>query len=62
VKLAGFPADLVEAARKVAGDVLGEMAARDKATANIYKSYAEFRARTAAWSQVSLAAVLQARG
>ena len=62
VKLTAFPNDVVEAARKQANDVLGEMAARDAATAKIYKSYAEFRARTAPWSRVSLAAVLQARG
>jgi TRAP-type mannitol/chloroaromatic compound transport system substrate-binding protein len=62
VKLAAFPADLIEAARKTAGEVLGEMAARDAATAKIYKSYSDFRTRTARWSQVSLAAVLQARG
>jgi len=62
VKLTAFPNDVVETARKQANDVLGEMAARDAATAKIYKSYAEFRARTAPWSRVSLAAVLQARG
>ena len=62
VKLTAFPNDVVDAARKQANDVLGEMAARDAATAKIYKSYAEFRARTAPWSRVSLAAVLQARG
>jgi TRAP-type mannitol/chloroaromatic compound transport system substrate-binding protein len=62
VKLAAFPADVVQAARKMANDVLGEMAARDPVTAKIYKSYSDFRASTAPWSRVSLAAVLQARG
>jgi len=62
VKLTAFPNDVVDAARKQENDVLGEMAARDAATANIYKSYADFRTRTAPWSRVSLAAVLQARG
>jgi TRAP-type mannitol/chloroaromatic compound transport system substrate-binding protein len=62
VKLAAFPNDLVEAARKEANDVLGELAARDAITAKIHKSYADFRARTAPWSRVSLAAVLSARG
>ena len=62
VKLAAFPADVVDAARKQAADILGEMAARDAATGKIYKSYSDFRARTARWSQISLAAVLQARG
>ncbi len=62
VKLAAFPKDLVDAARKVATDVLGELAARDAITAKIHKSYLDFRARTAPWSRVSLAAVLKARG
>jgi TRAP-type mannitol/chloroaromatic compound transport system substrate-binding protein len=62
VRLATFPTDLVTAARQQAGDVLGEMAAKDKATEKIYKSYSGFRERTAKWSEVSLAAVLQARG
>jgi TRAP-type mannitol/chloroaromatic compound transport system substrate-binding protein len=62
VKLAAFPNDLVDAARREANDILGELAARDPITAKIHKSYAEFRARTAPWSQVSLAAVLKARG
>ncbi len=62
VKLAAFPKDVVDAARNTATDVLGEMAARDATTAKVYKSYADFRARTAPWSRVSLAAVLQARG
>jgi TRAP-type mannitol/chloroaromatic compound transport system substrate-binding protein len=62
VKLTAFPDDLVDAARKQANDVLSELAARDAITAKIHKSYADFRARTAPWSQVSLAAVLRARG
>jgi TRAP-type mannitol/chloroaromatic compound transport system substrate-binding protein len=62
VKLAAFPNDVVDAARNTANDILGEMAARDPTTAKVYKSYADFRARTAPWSRVSLAAVLQARG
>src|SRR4051794_24844652 len=62
VKLAAFPNDLVDAARGQANDVLGELAARDAITAKIHKSYADFRARTAPWSQISLAAVLRARG
>jgi TRAP-type mannitol/chloroaromatic compound transport system substrate-binding protein len=62
VKLAAFPNDLVDAARREANGMLAELAARDAITAKIHKSYADFRARTAPWSQVSLAAVLKARG
>ena len=61
VKLAAFPADLVAAARKQAADVLGEIAARSALTDKIHRSYADFRARTAPWSRVSIEAVLGAR-
>jgi TRAP-type mannitol/chloroaromatic compound transport system substrate-binding protein len=62
VKLTAFPNDVVDAARAQANDVLGELAARDAITAKIHKSYLDFRAGTAPWSAVSLAAVLKARG
>ena len=62
VKLAAFPADLVAAARKQAADVLGEIAARSALTDKIHRSYADFRARTAPWSRVSIESVLRARG
>jgi TRAP-type mannitol/chloroaromatic compound transport system substrate-binding protein len=61
VKLTAFPHDMVTAARKVAGDVLRELAARDAASAKVHTSYAAFRARTAPWSRVSIEAVLRAR-
>jgi TRAP-type mannitol/chloroaromatic compound transport system substrate-binding protein len=53
---------MVAAARKQAADVLGEMAARDAITAKVHKSYLAFRKSTAPWSQVSIEAVLGARG
>ena len=62
VKLSAFPDDLVAAARKVAGDVLGELGARDAITAKVHASYAAFRERSAPWSRVSIEAVLRARG
>ena len=62
VKLAAFPDDLVSAARREAVDVLGELAARDTATAKVHGSYTAFRARTAPWSRVSIEAVLGSRG
>jgi TRAP-type mannitol/chloroaromatic compound transport system substrate-binding protein len=62
VKLTAFPGDLVDAARKQAGDVLGELAGRSAITAKVHASYMDFRARTAPWSQVSIEAVLRARG
>ena len=61
VKLAAFPNELVAAARKQAGDVLGELAARNAMSAKLHASYVDFRERTAPWSRVSIEAVLRAR-
>ena len=62
VKLAAFPADLVSAARQQAGDVLGELAARNAISGKVHASYTAFRERSALWSRVSIEAVLRARG
>ena len=61
VKLAAFPADLVSAARKQAGDVLGELSARNAISGKVHASYTAFRERSAPWSRVSIEAVLRAR-
>src|SRR5690242_10524340 len=52
VQLRGFPSEVVNAARKVAGDVLSDVAARSEAARKVHDSYAAFRARTAPWSRV----------
>jgi TRAP-type mannitol/chloroaromatic compound transport system substrate-binding protein len=61
VSLAAFPADLVDAARRQAGDVLGELSGRNAVAGRIHESYMAFRGRTAPWSKVSIEAVLRAR-
>jgi TRAP-type mannitol/chloroaromatic compound transport system substrate-binding protein len=61
VELTAFPGDLIGAARKQADDVLSELASRSAITTKIHGSYANFRARTAPWSRVSIQAVLAAR-
>jgi TRAP-type mannitol/chloroaromatic compound transport system substrate-binding protein len=61
VKLRGFPADVIAAARKTAADVLAELGAKSDIARRINDSYSAFRASTAAWSSVSLKAVLEAR-
>ncbi len=61
VKLRLFPQALVAAARKQAGDVLGELAAQSTAARKVHDSYLAFRERTAQWSRVSIKAVLEAR-
>ncbi|MDO8878451.1 MAG: TRAP transporter substrate-binding protein [Pseudolabrys sp.] len=62
VKLTAFPGDVVAAARKEADGVLGELSARDAASARVHASYNDFRARVANWSRVSIEAVLRGRG
>jgi TRAP-type mannitol/chloroaromatic compound transport system substrate-binding protein len=61
VKLPSFPADVVAAGRRHAVDVLAELAGRDALARRVHDSYVGFRARTAAWSRVSVKAVLDAR-
>ena len=61
VQLRVFPADIVAGARKVSADVLGDVAARSDMARKVHDSYAAFRDRTAAWSRVSIKAVLEAR-
>ena len=61
VRLMSFSADMVGTARRQAADILAELAGRSDIARRINDSYAEFRSRTAAWSRVSLKAVLDAR-
>ena len=61
VKLQSFSSQIVAAARKQAADILGELSAKSDIARRITESYASFRSRTAAWSRVSLKAVLEAR-
>jgi len=61
VRLMSFSADVVGTARRQAADILAELAGRSDIARRINDSYAEFRSRTAAWSRVSLKAVLDAR-
>jgi TRAP-type mannitol/chloroaromatic compound transport system substrate-binding protein len=61
VRLMSFSADIVGAARRQAADILAELARRSDIARRINDSYADFRSRTAAWSRVSIKAVLEAR-
>ena len=61
VQLRGFPGEVVAAARKTAANVLAELAGRSDMARKVHDSYAAFRDRTAAWSRVSIKAVLEAR-
>ena len=62
VKLKSFSAEIIAAARKQAADILAELGAKSDIARRINESYSAFRDRTAAWSRVSLEAVLAARG
>jgi TRAP-type mannitol/chloroaromatic compound transport system substrate-binding protein len=61
VKLRGFPKDFVGAARKEATDVLAGVGGTGAEAKTIHDSYVAFRARTAAWSRISIQGVLEAR-
>lgn len=61
VTLRSFPAPVVAAARRQAADVLAELAGRSELARKTHESYTAFRERTAAWSRISLRAVLEAR-
>jgi TRAP-type mannitol/chloroaromatic compound transport system substrate-binding protein len=61
VKLRIFPPGFIAAARKQATDVLGDVAAKNAAARKVHDSYLAFRDRTAAWSRISIKAVLEAR-
>ncbi len=61
VQLRKFPADLITAARGAAADVVAELAGKSNGARKVYDSYVSFRDRAAAWSRISLQAVLEAR-
>jgi TRAP-type mannitol/chloroaromatic compound transport system substrate-binding protein len=61
VKIRMFPQDLLRAARRQANDVVGEVGAGSVLARKIHDSYVSFRDRTAAWSRISIKAVLEAR-
>jgi len=61
VQLRTFPADMIAAARMVSNDIYGELAGRGEKVKKVHDSYVAFRDRTAAWSRISLKAVMEAR-
>lgn len=61
VRLRGFPAALVQEARRHAADLARDLATRSPAAAKVAESYAAFQARIAPWTRVSLHAALAAR-
>jgi TRAP-type mannitol/chloroaromatic compound transport system substrate-binding protein len=61
VRLRIFPQSLVAAAQRHARDVVGQLATTNATAGKVFDSYSSFRDRTAAWSRISIQAVLQAR-
>jgi TRAP-type mannitol/chloroaromatic compound transport system substrate-binding protein len=61
VRLRTFPQTLVAAARRQSTDVVAELATKSAIARRIHDSYRAFRDRTAAWSRISIRAVLEAR-
>jgi len=62
VKLATFPADLIAAASQESRGVLADVAGRSEKARKVHDSYLAFRERVTAWSNISIRAVLEARG
>jgi TRAP-type mannitol/chloroaromatic compound transport system substrate-binding protein len=60
-QLRTFPSDLIAAARTTANDVLGELAGKSPGAQKMHDCYVAFRDKVAAWSRISLQAVLEAR-
>ena len=61
VTLREFPRDVIDAARRQAGEVLADLATRSEVARKVHDSYAAFRERSAPWSRWSVKAVLEAR-
>ncbi len=62
VKLMTFPDDLVTAAARESTDILAGLASRGAIARKVHDSYLAFRDRVTPWSNISLRAVLEARG
>ena len=60
-QLRTFPTDLVAAARTTAAEALADVANKSPAARKVHESYMSFRGKVAAWSRISLQAVLEAR-
>lgn len=61
VKLRGFPASFIQAARRQATDLARDLATRSAMAGKVGESYAGFQARIAPWTRVSMHAALGAR-
>lgn len=61
VQVKTFPSDMIAAARKQASDVLTDVAHASEQARKVHDSYISFRERAAAWSRISLQAVIAAR-
>ena len=61
VKLRAFPQDLLQLARRHAGELQHDLAGRSPMAAKVAQSYAAFQARIAPWTRVSMHAALGAR-
>lgn len=61
VQIKSFPAEIVAAARRQAGDILAEVGQRGEVARKVHDSYVAFRSQVGNWSRISLQAVLDAR-
>jgi len=61
VKLKPFPDDVLKKLHTLSDDVLTELAAKDKHSAKVYKSFRKFREQVMAWHNISELAYYNAR-
>jgi len=61
VELRAFPDDVLRELKRLSGEVIDEMVARDPASAKIYESFDAFRKRAEKWTAISEQAMLNTR-
>jgi TRAP-type mannitol/chloroaromatic compound transport system substrate-binding protein len=59
--LRSYPADVVTQLRKISGEVVAEVAAKDPFSQKVYDSYKGFMDEARSWSAISEQAYMQAR-
>ncbi len=61
VELRQFPDDVLKKLRQLSDEVVAEIAAKDKFTSKVYRSFKQFRDEAMAWHRISEQAYLRAR-
>lgn len=62
MKVRKFPSDMIDAARRHARDVIGDISAKSEIARRVVESYTAFKQRGTSWSNLSVKAILDSRG